>query len=96
MTRYVIRNRLRELMAAKERKEGRKITQMGLSEELGIARWTVDRWARNEVARMDEHIVIAFCRYFDCQPGDLIVMETIDAPEDTELGQRKTPLSIQA
>ena len=89
---YVLRNRLRELMARKGRQEGRTVTQMGLAEETGLARYTVDRWARNEVVRMDDSTIITFCRYFNCQPGDLLIMEKVSDPEET--GQEKTPLAV--
>jgi len=93
LSRFTIKNRLRELMAEKARKEGRKITQTSVAHELGLARYTVDSWARNDVVRYDQSTIIAFCRYFGVEPGDLLIMEEL--PED-EPGHNKTPLLATA
>ena len=92
MPQYVLQNRLRELMAEKGRREGRTITQTALAEETGLARYTVDKWARNENIRMDDKTIITFCRYFGCKPGDLIVMVEVSEEDPADQGQSKTPL----
>ncbi|MEM6280570.1 MAG: helix-turn-helix transcriptional regulator [Chloroflexota bacterium] len=93
MARHVIQNRLRELMAAKGRRENRTITQSAVSKETGLARHTVDRWARNEVVRMDDTTLIALCVYFGCQPGDLLIM--VEQEESGEIApEYKTPALV--
>lgn len=86
-----IRNRLRELMATKGRHEGRRITQRIVAAETGIAKTTIDRYARNEVIRYDEDVLLTLCNYFDCGVGEfLIIEEAEDTPEN------ETPLAIPA
>lgn len=86
---YIIKNRLREFMAIKGRNENRHISQRKLAEEIGVSKITVDRWAQNNVTRIDDDILIKLCVYFGIQPGDLLIMEEV--PDDE--GQSKTPLS---
>ena len=86
-------NRVAELHAIKERQEGRTITQRELAEEIGIPLVTLGRWHRNEVKRIDEHIVLRMTEYFNVAVGDLLIVqgESESAPSD-EPGNAKTPL----
>ena len=74
-------NRFRELLAIKERREGRNISQRVAAKEMGLAKTTVDRYARNEVSRYDEPIVLAMCEYLECELGDLLVIENVESGE---------------
>ncbi len=87
-----LRNRFRELLAIKERHEGRRISQRTAAEELGLAKGAVDRYARNEVTRYDERIVLLFCDYFDCEAGDFLVIEEVAQEDGGESPEIKTPL----
>lgn len=92
MSKHTLKNRLRELMAVKGRRENRYISQRQLAEETGISKVTIDRWARNEVSRMDETTIITLCEYFGIQPGELIVMEV----KGNDTPELKTPLLATA
>lgn len=86
-----LRNRVAELAAIKGRREGRTITQRDLAEEIGIPLVTLGRWYRNEVKRIDEHVVLRMTQYFDVTVGELLIVEEVD-----ESGQSKTPLLATA
>lgn len=92
--RKIIANRLTELMAMKGRKEGRRISQRLVAEETGIDKMTVGRYARNEVGRFDEHVIIALCVYFQCDIGDLLVFEEV--PDNNEAPELKNPVALTA
>lgn len=73
-----IRNRYQELLAVKERREGRKITQRIAAEEIGITTVTIGRYARNEVERYDEAVILAMCNYLGCTLGEFLVIEEVN------------------
>ena len=80
MERRVV-SRFRELLAIKERRENRRISQREVARDTGIPKTTIDRYARNEVARFDEPTIRGICDYFDCTVGELLVIEEIEIPE---------------
>lgn len=82
-----VKNRFRELLAAK-RSTGRRISNREVAEQTGIAKATIDRIARNETTRFDEHVILALCEYFGCTVGELLVIEEVESP-----GQRKAPIA---
>lgn len=82
-------NRFKELLAIKERRENRSISQRDVAEELGLAKTTVDSYARNDVTRFDSHVVMKLCNYLGCSVGDLLVMEQVD-----ETPEHESPLLV--
>ena len=85
----VVQNRLKELLAIKERKEYRSITLERCAEESGVNYRTVRRWAKQETTRFDAPIIAALCKYFDCTPGELLIRIEEDEPSP----EQKTPLA---
>lgn len=83
MSKTRIVNRFRELLAVKERREGRNISQRVAAEEMELSKTTVDRYARNEVTRYDEPIVLAMCNYLGCTVGEFLVIEEIANEEES-------------
>lgn len=73
-----IRNRYQELLAVKERREGRKITQRTAAKEIGVVTVTIGRYARNEVERYDEDVILAMCNYLGCTIGEFLVIEEVE------------------
>ena len=82
-----ISNRFKELLAIKERTERQSISQRQVAEDLGIAKTTIDRIARNETTRFDGRILLAICDYLDCTIGEFLFIE-----DETE-GQEETLLA---
>lgn len=75
-----IKNRFSELLAEKARKENKgRISRRQVLEATGLAKTTIDSYARNEVTRYDETVLLALCNYFDCplsgENGLLIIEE---------------------
>jgi putative transcriptional regulator len=79
----MIQCRLRELMAAKTRRERRKITYAAIRAATGLAMNTISGLANDRADRVAFSTVERLCIYFDCQPGDLFVRVADEAPEDS-------------
>lgn len=73
-------NRMRALLAEKERRDGRRITLSELAQSTRMARGTVNQWMLNHVTRFDEGAIVKFCQYFDVPLAELLVIEDDTAP----------------
>ena len=74
----MIKFRLAELVLAREREEGRRITWREISDATKISQQTLANLAsRTQVTVTNTANVEALCRYFRCQPNDLV---TFDPP----------------
>jgi DNA-binding Xre family transcriptional regulator len=69
-----IANRVPELVAQKfGGKENINLSQV--SKDVGLAYPTTSSWIKDQVVRADFPILLAWCRYLDCTPGDLLVLD---------------------
>lgn len=68
-------NRLDELVAIKERREGRLIPNRVIVEETGLGMSTVWTWRRNMVTRYDAEVILTLCKWLNCEIGDLFTVE---------------------
>ena len=66
-------SRVRILIAEKEVKEQRRISYRAIAQETGLSLATVTAYASGTNTRYDGPTIEAFCRYFGCQPGDILV-----------------------
>ena len=69
----MIRFRLTELIADKAFKERRVVLLTEVAEAAGIHRATLSKVANQPGANIGTDIIDKLCRYFGCQPGDLLV-----------------------
>jgi DNA-binding Xre family transcriptional regulator len=68
----IIENRLPDLLAAKfGGKENINLTH--IAQDSGLSFPTVSNWAKRRVDRADFPILIKWCKYLNCQPGDILV-----------------------
>lgn len=68
----MIRILFRRLLDDKAFREKRKITLDQVAEETGIGRATINRLANSPGSNFSLTIVDELCRYFDCNPGELL------------------------
>jgi DNA-binding Xre family transcriptional regulator len=68
-------NRLKILIAEKEIREKRKLPYRIISEEIGISMNAITAYATQNVARFDAPVLDAFCKYFNCDVGDILFHE---------------------
>jgi len=84
-----LKNRFSELLAIKERTEERKISRRQIAETTGISLTSVQNWASNSITQYGQEQILAFCKFFECTPGDLFLI----VGEDEEEGQQKALLA---
>lgn len=68
----MIRFRLAELIADKAFRDRRVISLSEIAEATGVHRATLSRVANQPGANVGTEIIDKLCRYFVCQPGDLL------------------------
>lgn len=68
----MIRFRLAELIADKAFRERRVVSLSEVAEATGIHRATLSKVANQPGANVGTEIIDKLCRYFACQPGDLL------------------------
>ncbi len=69
----MIQCRLRELMAAKSRRERRKITYDDVRFQTGMSKTTLTRLANDRSEGVSFSVMDRLCTYLECQPGDLFI-----------------------
>lgn len=69
----MIRFRLAELIADKAFKERRVVPLTEVAQATGIHRATLSKMANQPGANIGSEIIDKLCRYFGCQPGDLMM-----------------------
>ena len=69
---FMIRFRLTELIADKAFKERRVVPLTEVADATGIHRATLSKMANQPGANIGTEIIDKLCRYFRCQPGELL------------------------
>ncbi len=69
----MIRFRLTELIADKAFKERRVVSLSEVAEATGIHRATLSKMANQPGANIGTDIISKLCKYFGCQPGELLM-----------------------
>ena len=69
----MIRFRLTELIADKAFKERRVVPLTEVAEATDIHRATLSKMANQPGANIGTDVIDKLCRYFGCQPGELLV-----------------------
>lgn len=66
--------RIKELIAEKERAEGRSITYRTITAETGLSSTTIVKLASfSGINRIDSSTIEILCDYFGCSVGDLLI-----------------------
>lgn len=63
------------LLGKKMEKENRVITESEVAEAIGVTRQAVNKWANGHIVRFEMDMIERFCRYFECEIGDLLVLD---------------------
>ena len=69
----MIRFRLTELIADKAFKERSVVALTEVAEATGVHRATLSKMANQPGANIGSEIIDKLCRYFGCQPGELMM-----------------------
>ncbi|WP_083232882.1 helix-turn-helix domain-containing protein [Endozoicomonas atrinae] len=68
----MIRFLVRKALDDKSFSENRRITLSELCSETGISKGTLNRILNEQGCNVGVHCINELCRYFNCQPGDLL------------------------
>lgn len=79
----VIRFRLAELTADKAFKERRVVPLSEIAQATGIHRATLSKIVNQPGANIGTDLIDRLCRYFQCQPGDLLTYVDDDKNQQT-------------
>lgn len=69
----LIQFRLKELIATKERTEGRKITYRAINQATGINMNTLTAMANNHMDMVGLSTIDRLCGYLNCEVADLMI-----------------------
>ncbi len=75
-----VKNRIKSLIRDKESREDRDIPIEEVASAAGMTRQGFYRWLRDDVENYNKFTMDKLCRYFACQPGDILYFED-DEPE---------------
>lgn len=73
-----IRSNLKLLHLQKEAREGRRITYREIKKTTGVAESTISAWMTDRIKNFYKETIERFCNFYNCLPGDLIIMESDD------------------
>jgi transcriptional regulator with XRE-family HTH domain len=80
-----LKNRFSELLAAHERKTGRKWTYEDISKVTGISTSTLSAYAQNKVRRFDAVTVEPLLSFFGCDVSDFFIVEEEEEQHSPEV-----------
>jgi DNA-binding Xre family transcriptional regulator len=67
-----LETRLPTLIATKEARDNRRMTQKEIAVALEVSESTVSRWMRGEIEGMTLGMAFRLCEYLGCELGDLV------------------------
>jgi DNA-binding Xre family transcriptional regulator len=70
-----LKSKLPILMGKWEVENDKRLTQRKLSEATGISRDAIGRLYKGEITRFDETTILALCKFFKCDIGDLLEVQ---------------------
>ena len=70
-----LKSNLPILMAQWQVETGNRLTQRKLSVATGISRDAIGRLYKGEITRFDETTILALCKFFKCDVGDLLTIQ---------------------
>lgn len=70
-----VRNHLLRLVQEKLNREGVELNYKEISEQTGLSYQTVTSWLKGHVNRADFPILEVWCKYLNCQVGDILTYE---------------------
>lgn len=73
-----MRVNLHKLIGEKAQREMRRITLRTVADETKLTRHTVYAMADDSIKEFPKSALVKLCEYFDCAPGDLLVL--VDTP----------------
>lgn len=86
-----ILNKLRVLIAQKEVAENRRLSYRQIASEANVSLSILSSYAMQKVNRFDGETLEKLCRYFNVQPGDLLVLSDVTPHKTPPTKKQKAP-----
>jgi len=77
-----LQSNLLMLLAAKQQREGKRVSLRRVAQELKLNEYTVYGFANNSLREYPAEAIVKLCGYFECGVGDLLTI--VDVPEASE------------
>ena len=68
----MIKSNLFAVWTRREVADGQRLTYREVAAATGLSSATLVAWRKDTVERFDKRTLATLCRYFRCEPGDLI------------------------
>lgn len=78
-----VKNRIKKLIRDKGSREDRDIPVEEVATAVGMTRQGFYRWLRDDVENYNKVTLDRLCRYFQCQPGDILYFEDDEVIRET-------------
>jgi DNA-binding Xre family transcriptional regulator len=69
------------LLAERQKRDGKRTSLRSIARATGLNEYTVRGFANDTLSEYSRKSIAALCRYLDCTPGDLLVLEEV---QDTD------------
>jgi DNA-binding Xre family transcriptional regulator len=71
----IVKSNLFSVWNRREAALGRRLTYREVSDRTGISTGTLYNYRRGNVERFEQRTLLALCTFFECQPGDLLILQ---------------------
>ena len=72
-----MKSNLAVLLAERQKRTGKRTSLRAVARETGLNEYTVRGFANDSLSEYPKRAITALCRYLDCTPGDLLVLEEV-------------------
>jgi DNA-binding Xre family transcriptional regulator len=77
----VVKSNLAVLLAERQKRTGKRQSLRAVARETGLNEYTVRGFANDTLAEFPRKAITKLCRYLECTPGDLLVLEEAPATD---------------
>jgi DNA-binding Xre family transcriptional regulator len=70
-----VKSNLAVLLAERQKRNGKRTSLRAIARETGVNEYTVRGFANDTLNEYPRKAITALCRYLDCTPGELLILE---------------------
>jgi DNA-binding Xre family transcriptional regulator len=71
----IVKSNLAVLLAERQKQTGKRPSIRAIARETGLNEYTVRGFANDTLAEYPKKALAALCRYLNCTPGDILILE---------------------
>jgi DNA-binding Xre family transcriptional regulator len=77
----VVKSNLAVILAERQKQTGKRISIRALAQATDLNEYTVRGFANDTLREYPKDAITALCRFLNCTPGDLLVLEEVSTAE---------------